>query len=220
MSLIDKEIQRYLESHSESESPVLNELRRETYLQVLLPQMITDPVQGRLLANWSRLLKPRRILEVGTFTGYSCICLAEGLDPEGEVITIEVNAERATRIKRFLELAGIADRAKLVIGDAKEAIAEQQGPFDLVFLDADKANYPAYYDLVFPLIREDGWLIADNVLWQGKVTRKGKDKETLGLQRFNDLVAADPRVEVLMLQMRDGLSLIRKKNTAEISAKI
>ncbi len=218
LSLIDPALQRYVEAHSQAESPLLSRLRRETHLQVLYPQMLTDPVQGRLLAWWSRLVQPRHILEVGTFTGYSCLCLAEGLSATGRITTIELNHERAHRILRYVEEAGMKDRIQLLIGDAKDLIPLQKGPFDLVFLDGDKAHYLAYFEMIFPLLSPGGWLIADNVLWKGKVLHEPQDKETLGLQAFNDHMAQDPRVEVLMLPLRDGLSFIRKKTAAELHA--
>lgn len=217
MPLTDPDIQRYLEDFSEPESELLHSLRRETYLQVLLPQMITDPVQGQLISMLSRLISPRRILEVGTFTGYSCIRMADGLAPDGEIVSIEVEPQRESRIRKYLEKAGIADRTKLLIGDAMEIIPRLKGPFELVFLDADKAHYPEYYEMVFPMLAENGWILADNVLWQGKVLGEGKNKETRGLKRFNQIVRDDPRVEVLMLGLRDGLSLIRKRKASEIS---
>ncbi len=220
MSLIDKGIQQYLEEFSEPEFPLLHQLRRETHLEVLLPQMLTDPVQARLIANWSRLLKPSRILEIGTFTGYSCLCLAEGLQPGGEIVTIEVEPQREKRIRTYLDKAGIAGQVSLHIGDALSIIPQLEGNFDLAFLDADKAHYPEYFNLIYPMMNPDGWIIADNVLWQGKVLGEGKNKETIGLKAFNELVRDHPGVEVLMLCMRDGLSLIRKRNSEEISTEI
>lgn len=216
MSLIDKDIQQYLEIHSEGESALLKELRRETHLQVLLPQMLTDPVQGLLLANWSKLVKPRRILEVGTFTGYSCLRLAEGLQPDGEIVTIEIDPQRESRILKYVDQAGLTDRVKLLIGNALEIIPQQTGLFELAFLDADKAHYCDYFDLIFPLMAPDGWIIADNVLWQGKVLGDIASKENVGLKAFNEKVQSDPRVEVMMLCMRDGLSMIRKRKPEEI----
>lgn len=217
MPLIDQDIQRYVEAFSEQESPLLHQLRRETYLQVLLPQMITDPVQGQLISMLSRLISPNRILEVGTFTGYSCIRMAEGLAADGEIVSIEVEPQRESRIRKYLELAGIADHTTLLIGDAMEIIPTLEGPFDLVFLDADKAHYPEYYEMIFPMLSDNGWILADNVLWQGKVLGEGKNKETRGLKKFNEIVRDDPRVEVVMLGLRDGLSLIRKRKATEIS---
>lgn len=217
MPLIDPEIQRYLEHNSEPETELLHQLRRETYLQVLLPQMITDPVQGQLISMLSRLIAPKRILEVGTFTGYSCLRMAEGLAAEGEIVSIEVEPQRESRIRKYLELAGIADLTTLLIGDAMQIIPKLEGPFDLVFLDADKAHYPEYYEMIFPMLSDNGWILADNVLWQGKVLGEGKNKETRGLKKFNEIVRNDSRVEVLMLGLRDGLSLIRKKRSEEIS---
>ena len=211
MPLMDKPFLQYLESHSEPEPSLLHQLRRETHQQMSLPQMLTDPVQGQLLRLLSGFIRPRRVLEVGSFTGYSCLCLAEGLAEGGHIFTIELQPERASRIQRYLALAGLEQQATLLIGDGKELIPTIEGEFDLVFLDADKAHYPQYYELLMPRIVEGGWMIADNVLWHGKVLEAPADKETAGIQAFNDMAAADPATEVLMLPMRDGLSLIRKK---------
>lgn len=216
MPLIDSAILAYCEAHSSPEPPLLHALRRETHLQVLYPQMLTDPLQGRLLATLSRLMRPQHILEVGAFTGYSCLCLAEGMAPGGHLTTIEVDPERESRIRRYLHLAGRQEQVTLHIGDAKAVIADLSGPFDLIFLDADKANYPVYYELLFSKWAIGGWLIADNVLWQGQVLEPPKNKETRGLSRFNEQLQQDPRIEVMVLPLRDGLTLARKVSGAEM----
>lgn len=207
----------YIEKHTSPENEALSFITRDTHLNVLNPHMLSGQVQGRLLSMWSKMIRPRRILELGTFTGYSALCLAEGLDEAGELITIEHNDELEDTIRHNLSLSPEGKKVKLVIGDAKEILSERneiirENSFDLVFIDADKREYTAYLDLVYPLVPVGGWMIADNTLWDGHIIDPAydKDKQTLGLRAFNDYVAQDERFEQVILPIRDGLTLIHK----------
>lgn len=202
----------YAEASSEVEPPLLSRLRRETHVKVLYPRMLVSASQGRLLALFSKLIRPKRILEVGTFTGYSCICLAEGLQEEGQLISIDINPERDFLIEPFLKEAGIREKVELKYGPAKTIIPTLSGSFDLIFIDADKGNYPDYADMLIPFLRKGGLMIADNVLWHGNVLdQSSKDKETQGIIQFNQKVLEDDRVETLLLPFGDGFSLLFKK---------
>ncbi len=210
---IPEEIARYAEDHTTGEDPVLSELYRQTYLNTVHPQMMSGKVQGQLLRMISRLIVPSRILEIGTFTGYSAYCLAAGLKEGGKLITIEVDEELAGRINTFFDQAGILHKVKLITGDARKIIPDLEGPFDLVFLDANKEDYPEYYEQCIQKIADGGYLVADNVLWGGKVVHPGDyDPAARALHQFNTLVKNDDRVEQVFLTIRDGLLLIRKKN--------
>ena len=202
----------YIESHTSEEPELLKRLNRKTHLEVLYPRMISGHYQGRFLSMISKMMRPESILEVGTFTGYSCICLAEGLAPNGKITSIELNHELEAFIRPWLEKAGIADRVDLRFGEAQEIIPQLAGPFDLAFIDADKGAYLDYYQMVLPKMSLGGLILADNTLWSGKVLEENSSsKETLGLQAFNDFVAADKTVEKVLLPVRDGLTIIRKK---------
>jgi predicted O-methyltransferase YrrM len=214
MEFIDPELDQYVHHHSEAESDLLNELNRETYLKVLQPRMLSGHVQGRILSMYSKLIKPKFILEIGTYTGYSAICLAEGLAEGGTLQTIEKNEELQPIINRYVERAGFKDRIKLHIGDALPIIESMDCTFDLVFIDADKTNYLNYYEAVLPKMKSGGCIIADNVLWSGKVLDEEElknDPDTALLNEFNKAVTADNRVENVLLPVRDGLMVIRKK---------
>lgn len=209
----------YIESHSTPESDVLRFITRDTYCNVLNPRMVSGHIQGRLLAMVSRMIQPRRILELGTFTGYSALCLAEGLPDDGVLTTVEHNDELEDTIRRNLALSPLSGKIHLVIDDAKAFLAEQQQAFDLVFMDADKREYCAYLDLLLEekadgtsVLPVGGWLLADNTLWDGHVIDPAydRDQQTLALRRFNDQVAADPRLDKVILPLRDGLSIIRR----------
>lgn len=201
----------YCESHSTPPDRVLYELERETGLKTLAPQMISGSLQGQLLGLISRLKAPKRILEVGTFTGYATICLARGLAPDGEMHTIEVNPELAYIIQKYLDKAGLSRQVHLHLGDALELIPELPGEFDLVFLDAGKQHYEAYYHLLIDRIPSGGILLADNILWSGKVLQNQHDKDTQVLHRFNEMIRDDERVDKIMLPLRDGLYIIQKR---------
>ncbi len=210
----------YIEQHSSPESPVLQQITRSTHLEVINPRMLSGHVQGRVLSMISQMIQPKRILELGTFTGYSALCLAEGLTEDGKLITVEHNDEMEDSIRRNLALSPLGEKIELVIGDAKEAMRrlgerrEAKGAeFDLVFIDADKKEYCDYLDLVLPLMREGGWILADNTLWDGHIIEAAydKDKQTIALRAFNDKVAQDERLEKVILPLRDGLTIIRVK---------
>lgn len=214
MEFIDPELDKYVHEHSEAESDLLNELNRETYLKVLQPRMLSGHIQGRVLSMYSKLIQPETILEIGTYTGYSALCLAEGLADRGTLHTIEKNEELQPIINRYVERADLQDRIKLHIGDALPIIKKMDAAFDLVFIDADKTNYLNYYEAVLPKMKSGGCIIADNVLWSGKILDEielKKDADTAALNEFNKAVTADERVENVLLSVRDGLMVIRKK---------
>lgn len=210
-------LEEYIATHSSAESELLRTITRETNLQVLNPHMLSGHVQGRVLSLISKMIQPQRILELGTYTGYSALCLAEGLRADGELITIEHNDELEERICRNFAQSELRDRITLLIGDACERVKElanrgMQEAFDLVFIDADKREYCTYFDLVFPLVRHGGWILADNTLWDGHVIDPTYDKEpqTRGLCAFNDMIRDDERIEKVILPLRDGLTIMRK----------
>ena len=216
-------LSEYIEQHSSPESDVLQKITRSTHLEVINPRMSSGHVQGRVLSMISQMIHPERILELGTFTGYSALCLAEGLTDNGTLITIEHNDEMEDAIRRNLALSPLGEKIELVIGDAKEELRrlderrETKGAvlFDLAFIDADKKEYSDYLDLVLPLMRPGGWILADNTLWDGHIIDPAydKDKQTLALRAFNDKVAADNRLEKVILPLRDGLTIIRLKQS-------
>ncbi len=214
MEFIDPELDQYVHRHSEAESDLLNDLNRETYLKVLQPRMLSGHVQGRILSMYSKLIRPERILEIGTYTGYSAICLAEGLTDGGTLDTIEKNEELLPIINRYVERAGLSDKIKLHIGNALPIIESMDATFDLVFIDADKTNYLNYYEAVFPKMKSGGCIIADNALWSGKVLDEKElknDPDTRVLDEFNKAVTADKRVDNVLLPVRDGLMVVIKK---------
>jgi len=211
ISLSDQIIE-YSEHMTSAEPEWLYQLRRETHLKTLYPRMLSGPYQGRLLSLISHMKGPGHILEIGTFTGYSCICMAEGLAPNGKISTIELDPELAHIIEPALERAGIRDKVDVYFGKALEILPKIKGTFDMVFIDADKQNYVTYYDQILPRVEANGIILADNVLWYGKVmSEEYQDKETVGLRNFNDFVSQDERVEKVLLPVRDGLMVIRKK---------
>ena len=205
-------LEEYISVHSTPENEVLESIVRDTYIHILNPHMLSGHVQGRVLSMISHMIRPNRILELGTFTGYSALCLAEGLSEDGELVTIEHNDELEDTIRRNLAKSPLSSKIRLIIGDAKEYLSGEAGLFDLVFIDADKREYCAYLDLVYPLLPVGGFILADNTLWDGHIIDPAydKDKQTLGLRAFNDRLAADERFEKVILPLRDGLTLIRK----------
>ena len=205
------DIFEYIEQHSSAESDVLKQITRSTHLEVINPRMLSGHVQGRVLSMLSQMIQPKRILELGTFTGYSALCLAEGLTEDGKLVTLEHNDEMEDAIRRNLGLSPLGEKVKLVIGDAKESLQRLKGEFDLVFIDADKKEYCDYLDLVLPLMRKGGWILADNTLWDGHIVDPAydKDRQTVALRAFNDRVAQDERLEKVILPLRDGLTIIR-----------
>ena len=210
MDFLPEAISNYCEKFSSSESTALFELNRETNLKVLMPQMLSGHLQGSFLQMMSCMIHPKRILEIGTFTGYSAICLAQGLTTDGLLHTIDVNAEIEDMVKKYFSKAGVSEKIKLHIGDAQKIIPQLNETFDLVFIDADKINYSNYYDLVFDKVRSGGFIVADNVLWSGKVLSENPDKDTEAIKQYNAKVHADIRVENMILPLRDGLMIARK----------
>lgn len=211
---MQEELEEYILSHIDAEGKVLSDLNRATHLYHLRPRMCSGHLQGRMLKMFVRMIRPQRILELGTFTGYSALCLAEGLaDDSCEVHTIEIDDELEDFIKSHFALSPHANRITLHVGDAREVLATINGDFDLVFIDANKREYCEYYNLVFDRVRPGGFIIADNTLWDGKVVEWGKklDAQTAGILQFNDMVAADERVEKVIVPIRDGLTIIHKK---------
>ena len=205
-------LEEYISVHSTPGNEVLESIVRDTHIHILNPHMLSGHVQGRVLSMISHMIRPNRILELGTFTGYSALCLAEGLSEDGELVTIEHNDELETTIRRNLAKSPLSSKIRLIIDDAKEYLSGEAGLFDLVFIDADKREYCAYLDLVYPLIPVGGFILADNTLWDGHIIDPAydKDKQTLGLRAFNDRLAADERFEKVILPLRDGLTIIRK----------
>lgn len=211
MNFFPEELERYAEAHTKAENEVLRQLSRETHAKVLMPQMLSGHLQGQFLRMVSLLIKPRYILEIGTFTGYSAICMSEGLQEGGTLITLDVNEELREITERYFEKAQISDRVDFRMGHAADIIPTLQVTFDLIFIDADKQQYGLYYDLVIDKLRPGGVILADNVLWSGKVVEDDQSAETLALKAFNDKVQKDERVDNIMLTIRDGLMMIRKK---------
>ncbi len=209
---LNPELLKYIEDHTGEEDEILAELRRYTFLKVVHPRMISGPVQGKFLEMISKLMRPERILEIGTYTGYSAICLAKGLGVKGKLITIEINDELKEIYTRFFDKSGLSDKINSITGDALEIIPRLHDQFDMIFMDADKEEYPDYYKLILPKLRSGGLLIVDNVLWDGKVIKEEfrEDKATQSIMRFNNLVNNDKKVENILLPLRDGLMLIRK----------
>jgi len=205
-------LDRYLQSHSTAQSEALEWLEVQTNIHTNYPQMLSGPVQGRLLKILAEISGAKRVLEIGAFTGYSTTCLAMGLPDDGHIDTIELNDELEDLMRQGWERAGVQDKITLHLGDAKEIIPSLNGPYDLAFIDANKREYPAYYELVLPLLKDGGLLIVDDVLWDGKVYADPmpKDAQTQGVAAFNDLVAKDTRVETVILPLRDGITIIRK----------
>jgi predicted O-methyltransferase YrrM len=210
MFTIDEKLSDYISSIASPEDPILGELYRETHCKVLYPRMISGPMQGKFLEFLSRMIQPAAILEIGTYTGYSALCLAKGLKPGGKLHTIEINDELQPIIETYIRKAGLEEAIVLHTGDARKIIPSLKEEFDLVFIDGDKEQYLEYYKAVLVKIRTGGTIVADNVLWNGKVIAPSKDKETNGIIEFNEFVKNDDRVEQLILPFRDGLMLIRK----------
>jgi caffeoyl-CoA O-methyltransferase len=221
MDFLPPDISAYSEAHTSPESELLRQLNRNTQARMLYPRMLSGHLQGRVLSMLSRMLRPRRILEIGTFTGYSALCLAEGLADDGVLITLEKDDELETFMRSYWNQSPVGHLIDLRLGIATEIIPTLDGPFDLVFIDADKENYSLYYDLVFDKVRTGGIILADNVLWSGKVVQpvgsgqtaaaRRADKDTQAVLDFNRKVKEDPRVEQVLLPVRDGLMMIYKQ---------
>lgn len=210
MEFPDPSINRYAEAHTTGESELLQQLTAETVAEVPMPNMLSGHLQGRLLALLSWLVQPKVIIEIGTYTGYSGLCLTEGLLPEGVLHTIDVDEDVQQRAKRYFQKAGILHQVNFHLGDAREVIPAIAGTFDLVFIDANKTAYPDYFDMVVDRVRKGGLIIADNVLWSGRVLETVQDKRTQRLHEYNEKVLADERVTTLLLPVRDGLNIAQK----------
>ena len=210
MNFLAENLEAYVQQHSEQEPELLQQLARETHLKVLQPRMLSGAYQGRLLALISKLITPKHILEIGTFTGYSALCMAEGLHANGRIDTIDVDEELTDMQRRYFDASGYGKQIFQHLGNAAEIIPALNGDFDLVFIDADKEQYPLYFDLIIDRIKAGGLIIADNVLWSGKVVTNATDEATQALQLFNTKMVEDTRVETVLLPVRDGLTLIRK----------
>lgn len=210
--LIDHTIEAYCEAHTTPECELLHRLNRQTNLETVNPRMLSDQLQGQFLTFISKMLRPERILEIGTFTGYSALCLAEGLSATGELHTIEVNVEYEDRIREYFGQSPLGKQIILHIGDALQVVPTLDITWDLVFIDADKEDYLSYYEAVLPSVRKGGFILADNVLWNGKVVQEAasNDRDTQAILAFNDHVQNDSRVRNLLLPFRDGIMIIEK----------
>lgn len=211
MDFLPPSLQQYIESHSGGESDLLHRINRETHLNVLKPRMLSGHLQGRVLAMLSHMIQPKYILEIGTYTGYSALCLAEGLSADGKLITIDINEELEKTARSYFDASPFATQIDAKIGNAKEIIPHLNYTWDLVFIDADKEAYPTYFDQVLPQVRAGGFIIIDNVLWSGKVAEADKtDKATESIRAFNKMVHDHPAVENVLFPIRDGLMVLRK----------
>ncbi len=213
MEFISQELDDYVCDHTDIESDLLKELNRETNVKVLNPRMLSGHYQGRVLSMLSKMIQPNRILELGTYTGYSALCLAEGLTENGRLITVDVNPELEEMVDKYIQKSPFKNQIQQIIGNGMDVIPNLNEEFDIVFIDADKRNYAAYYDLVFDKVRKGGYIISDNVLWSGKVVNEYEksDLDTKILKDFNAQLHNDPRVENILLPIRDGLMIVRKK---------
>jgi predicted O-methyltransferase YrrM len=212
MEFLDKELDDYVCSYTAEESELLKELNRETHAKVLQPRMLSGHLQGRVLSMLSHMIKPKRILEIGTYTGYSAICLAEGLAEGGKIHTIDINEELQKMIENYVNSAGLSDTIKIHIGNALEIVPELDEDWDLIFIDADKENYINYYKMIAPKLKAGAYVIADNVLWSGKVIDDydSLDEETRALVDYSKMAHQDPEMENVLFPIRDGLMICRK----------
>ena len=210
MDFFPPQLTRYIENHSSPENELLAALNRETHLKHQLPQMVSGHQQGLLLELISSMIRPKQILEIGTFTGYSAICMAKGLAEGGKLYTIDINAELEDITAEYYQRCGVEERIVQYFGNAVDIIPQLEGNFELVFIDADKQNYARYYDMIIDRVPSGGFILADNVLWSGRVADEKHDKDTAALHAFNQKVSTDPRVTNLLLSIRDGIQLIRK----------
>ena len=213
MEFIDPALLAYCKAHTSGEDALLKKITRETQAKVLMPRMLSGHLQGKMLELFARMIQPETILEIGTYTGYSGICLARGLKKGGKLITLDINDELETMVRGFFEESGLSDQIDYRLGNALEIIPTLSGPYDLVFIDADKSNYSTYFDLIIDKVRPGGIILADNVLWSGKVLlAEGQkiDKDTKAILEFNEKIQNDPRVENVLLPIRDGIMMARK----------
>lgn len=213
MEILSDELEKYISQHTTAESETLVRLRKETFQKTTQPQMLSGGYQGQLLSLISKMIRPKNILEIGTFTGYATLCLAEGLQKDGKIITIDKNEELMYISQKYFETSEFANQIEIKVGNALDILDDLEGSFDLVFIDADKSNYINYYNKIIDKMNSGGVILADNVLWYGKVMEETKenDKDTAILKEFNQMLVSDSRIEVVLLPVRDGISLIRKK---------
>ena len=207
-------IEEYIATYSSEESDLLKQINRETYAEVLMPRMLSGHYQGRVLSMLSHMIRPKRILEIGTFTGYSALCLSEGMPEGAEMITVDINEELEDRVRAYFTQSQKSSAITYLIGDATKVVGALEGEFDMVFIDADKHNYLTYYKLVFDKVPAGGFILVDNTLWNGKVAIPeivNKDKDTKNLHEFNSFISKDVRVDKVILPVRDGITVIRKK---------
>lgn len=213
MELLDPALLAYCEAHSSPEDGILRHISRETHAKVLMPRMLSGHLQGKTLELFSKMLNPRVILEIGTYTGYSAVCMARGLAPDGKLITLEINAELEEMVRGFFDQSGLAAKIDYRIGDALDILPGLEEQFDMVFIDADKENYSNYYNLIVDRVNSGGIILADNVLWSGKVLAENGEKihkDTQAILDFNRMVQEDPRVENVLFPIRDGIMIARK----------
>ena len=214
MEFLDPDLEKYIEAHTEPENELLYKINRETHTEVLKPRMLSGHLQGRVLSMLSHMIQPENILEIGTYTGYSALCMAEGLKGNGKLITIDVNEELAERVKEYFQSSQFSDQIEIKIGKALDIMPALNKSWDMVFIDADKSNYLNYYQLCIEQVRKDCYIFVDNVLWSGKVLEKNRkklDKDTESMLKFNEFVHQDDRVQNVLFPIRDGLMILRKK---------
>jgi len=211
MDFLPPEIDNYSTEHTQAESKLLSELNRETHVKMLIPRMLSGHMQGRILSAISHMIKPKNVLEIGTYTGYSALCFAEGLAPNGKIITIDINEELTPMAEKYFKASEYANQIEFKIGNALDIIPTLTDSFDLVFIDADKENYANYFDLIIDKMPSGGFILADNVLWSGNILKPESemDKSTLALHHFNQKVHNDPRVENVLFPIRDGIMVLR-----------
>jgi predicted O-methyltransferase YrrM len=210
MDVINPALQKYSEDHTTPENNLLKKINRDTHAMVMMPRMLSGHMQGRILSMISCMIKPSAILEIGTYTGYSALCLAEGLKPEAKLVTIDINEELESRVRNYFKDSAFNSQIDYRIGNALEIIPVLNMDFDMVFIDADKENYTRYYDLVINHVPLGGYILADNVLWSGKVLDEKADKDTKAIKEFNRKVQEDSRVENVLMPVRDGILIMRK----------
>ena len=210
MDIVSSDIHAYSEAHTSPESPLLKQINRETHAVVHMPRMLSGHLQGRFLSMISKMIQPKSILEIGTYTGYSAICLAEGLAPGGTLVTLDINEELENRVRNNFLIAGKTESIDYRIGNALTIIPTLTRTFDLVWIDADKENYSAYFDLIIDKVRPAGFILADNVLWSGKVLETIPDKDAKAIKAFNIKIQTDTRVENVLLPIRDGIMVMRR----------
>lgn len=214
MNKYSDEIEAYILSHTDEEGALLTALTRDANVNLLRPRMLSGHLQGRILKMFCRMMRPRTVVEIGTYTGYATLCIAEGLEEGSLIHTIEINDEMEDFIRKYLSQSPDKDKIRLHIGDAMEIIPQLGETFDMVFIDGDKRMYSEYYDLVFPFVRQGGLILVDNTLWDGKILEENipaSDKQTRGILAFNEKIQYDDRIEKVILPLRDGLTMIWKK---------